>query len=103
MLWHVVKFRFAADADAAAREQLATALAGLTDQIAELRFLRVGPSIDEPDVLGLLTGFDDEAGLAVYRDDPAHLPVLAQAKALCAEIVRLDIVSDDPGDILPLR
>lgn len=101
MLWHVVTFRFRSDADEASREELADALAELAESIDELRFLRVGPSIDEPDVLGLLTGFDDETGLAVYRDHPAHQPVLTRARELCAEITRLDIATPDPSTALP--
>ncbi len=100
MLWHIVKFRFAEDAASGEREELAMALAGLVGEIDELRFVRVAPSIDDPDVLALLTGFDDEAGLAVYRDHPAHLPVVARAGELCADVIRLDFLTEDPVDAL---
>jgi hypothetical protein len=101
VLWHIVRFRFTEGAGSGEREELAMALSGLVDEIDEVRFLRVAPSIDEPDVLALLSGFDDEAGLAVYRDSPAHLPVVARARELCSEVVRLDFVTDDPVDALP--
>lgn len=100
MLWHIVKFRFAETTGIGEQEELAMALTGLIEEIPELRILRVAPSIDEPDVLALLSGFDDEAGLAVYRDHPAHLPVVARARELCTEVVRLDFVTGDPVDAL---
>jgi hypothetical protein len=101
MLWHIVTFRFSPEAGVAQRDALVSALTGLIDDIDELRFVRVAPSLDEPDVVGLLSGFDDAADLAVYRDHPAHLPVVARARELCAEITRLDLVTDDPPDALP--
>lgn len=101
MLWHVVTFRFRSDAREQERDELADALAELIESIDELRFVRVAPAIDEPDVLGLLTGFDDEAALAVYRDHPAHQPVVSLARELCADVRRLDILTADPSDALP--
>lgn len=101
MLWHVVTFRFRPGVGDQERDELADALAELIESIDELRFLRVAPAIDDPDVLGLLTGFDDEAGLAAYRDHPAHQPVVARAKELCADVSRLDIVTSDPSHVLP--
>jgi hypothetical protein len=103
VLWHIVRFRFSPEVKEDDRRELAEALAALPDRIAELRFARVAPSIDEPDVLGLLTGFDDLAGLEVYRDHPAHVPVVTRARELCAEIVRLDVETDDPPAALPRR
>jgi len=85
VLWHIVRFRFPADVDPAARADLEARLAGL----------------DDPQVTGLLTGFADEAALAVYRDHPEHVPVVARARELCEDIVRLDVVTDDPPDALP--
>jgi hypothetical protein len=102
MLWHVVRFRFAPETDETDRRALADRLAGLADAIEDLRFVRVAPSLDEPDVLGLLTGFDDATALERYRVHPAHVPVVELARALCAEITRLDVVTDDPADALPL-
>jgi hypothetical protein len=101
VLWHIVRFRFRPDVDQADREALARSMAGLADTIDELRLVRVAPSVDEPDVLGLITGLDDADALAAYRDHPDHLPVVARARELCEEIVRLDVVTDDPADALP--
>ncbi|CAN5229988.1 MAG: Dabb family protein [Euzebyales bacterium] len=101
MLWHIVTFRFRGDVAAAERDALAAEVRGLPGAIPELALLRVAPAIDDPDVLGVITGFADEAALAVYRDHPEHLPVVARANDLCVSIQRLDMVSDDPHDALP--
>jgi len=100
VLWHIVRFRFPDDGDPTARTALEEQLAGL-HTIPEVRLLRVARDIDDPQVTGLLTGFDDEAGLAVYRDHPDHVPVVARARELCESITRLDIATDDPSDALP--
>jgi hypothetical protein len=93
VLWHIVKFRFRPEVSQADRTDLAEQLRALAEHIGELRALHVAPSIDEGDVLGLVTQLDDADALAVYRDHPAHLPVAARARELCAEIVRLDMLS----------
>lgn len=100
MLWHIVTFHFAPDADEADRRSLVTALAGLAESIPEVRFLRVAPSLDDPDVLGLLSGFDDAAALRTYATHEAHLPVIALAAEVCDEVSRLDVLTDDPTDAL---
>jgi hypothetical protein len=101
LLWHIVRFRFSPDASEEARGQLREALDALPEEIPELRFARAAPSIDEPDVLGLLSGFDDAAGLAAYQVHPAHLPVVERVRELCDEVVRLDVLADAPEDLLP--
>lgn len=103
MLWHVVKFRMRPEVTAAERAEFTALLEGLAGAIPSLRFVRVAPSIDEADVVGLLTGFDDAQGLEAYKVHDAHLPVIEMAKALSAEITRLDMESADPSDALPLR
>lgn len=101
MLWHVVKFRLRPEVDEAQRTEFEDLLNGLAGAIESLRFVRVAASIDEPDVVGLLTGFDDAAGLEAYKIHPAHVPVIRMAQALSAEIVRLDVETADPSDTLP--
>ena len=86
------------EADRVAWERSVVAL---TETIPEIRLARVARSVDEPDVTGLIIGFDDEHGLAVYRDHPDHVPVVARMRELCAEVTRLDIVTDDPPASLP--
>lgn len=102
MLWHVVKFRLKPDVDARRRAAFEDMLRGLAGAVESLRFVRVAPSIDEPDVVGLLTGFDDAEGLEAYKIHPAHLPVIEEAKAVSAEITRLDVETADAPDTLPL-
>lgn len=102
MLWHVVKFRIKPEVGADERDAFTALLGGLAGVVPSLRFARVAPSLDEPDVIGLLTGFDDVAGLEAYKVHEAHLPVIAMAQALSAEITRLDMVTDDPPDALSL-
>lgn len=102
VLWHIVKFHFGpglADDDRVAFED---ALWSLADTIDTLRLVRVARAVGEPEATGLFTAFDDESGLAAFRDHPSHTPVIERAKALCTEIVRLDMhTPDDPG-ALPL-
>ena len=96
MLWHIVRFTFPAEVDDNDRRALEADLAGLEAQIAEVRYLSVGRDVDEPAVTGLVTAFDDEQALVIYRDHPDHQPVVARARELCERIDRLDIVADAP-------
>lgn len=100
MLWHIVRFTFAEDTDSTDREQLEEALRGLADAIGEVRLLRVARDVDDERVTGLITGFDDADALAAYREHPDHVPVVARARELCADITRLDVVTHDPVDAL---
>jgi hypothetical protein len=94
MLYHIVRFTFPSDVDETARVQLEADLASLADRIEQVRWLEVGRDVEDPLVTGLLSAFDDEAGLAVYRDHPAHLPVVAAARELSERIDRLDVAAD---------
>lgn len=97
MLWHIVRFRFPADVDDGERQALERDLEGLAEVVDEVAWLAVGRDVDEPQVTGLLTLFDDHDALATYRDHPAHRPVVARARAMCEDIARLDMVADTPG------
>lgn len=103
VLWHVVKFRLRPEVGPGDRAAFERMLADLAGAVPSLRFVRVAPSVDEPGVVGLLTGFDDADGLEAYKVHEAHLPVIARARELSAEIVRLDVETPDPPDALPLR
>ena len=93
MLTHVVCFRYRADVPEAARTDHRAQLAALVGAVPSLRSLVVGA-----DVLGtprsydtaLITTFDDRAGLDAYATHPAHLPVAALGRDLCADIVAVD-------------
>ena len=96
MLWHIVRFTFPAEAGEDDRRALEADLAGLEAQIHEVRYLAVARDLDDPAVTGLVTAFDDEQALVVYRDHPDHQPVVARARELCERIDRLDIIADVP-------
>jgi hypothetical protein len=96
MLWHIVRFTFPAEAAEDDRRALEAGLVGLEAQIDEVRYLAVGRDLDDPAITGLVTAFDDEQALAVYRDHPDHQPVVARARELCERIDRLDILADAP-------
>lgn len=102
MLWHIVRFRFPDDVDAGERARFEAELAGL-DIIDEVRLVRVARDLDDPQVTGLITGFDDADALAVYRDHPEHVPVLQRARQLCESLTRLDVATDDDPAALPRR
>ena len=100
MLWHIVRFTFADDMSETHRDELEDQLRSLVDHIDELRFIRVARDLDDPSVTGLISGFDDADGLAVYADHPAHVPVAARLREASKDIARLDVVTDDPPDAL---
>ena len=78
---HVVMFRWNELADEAARQALVDALSGLPAQIPELLQYRFGPDAglahDNWD-FSVVADFADRAGYEVYRDDPAHVAVIAE-------------------------
>lgn len=96
MLWHIVRFHFPATVDDAARHALERDLALLDEVIDEVVWLAVARDLDDPAVTGLLTLFNDEHALASYRVHPEHVPVVERARALCDEIVRLDVEAGTP-------
>lgn len=97
MLWHIVRFEFRADVDDDERRALERDLESLGEAIDEVAWLAVSRSVDEPAVTGLLTCFADSAALAVYRDHPRHVPVVERARALCTDLVRLDVEAGTPS------
>ena len=101
MVWHIVRFRFHADMPDTVRAAFERDLRRMADGVEQLVMLRVARSLDEPDVLGLLTGFASPEDLETYRNHPRHRPVLERAKELCTEITRLDFVTEDAPGALP--
>jgi len=90
MLTHIVFFRFK-EADTAA--EIRELLLSMRGQIPTLRELEAGVdttrgarSFD----LGLITRFDDLAGLDAYRVHPVHLKVLEAIKAVATEVAAVD-------------
>ena len=102
MLWHMVQFTFHDDVPEEERRAAEDGARSLADSVPTVRFLRLGRSMDEPRRTGLLVGFDDADGLAVYNDHPAHTPVAEAIDGLCADVQRLDMLTpDDPSAFAP--
>lgn len=97
MIWHIVRFHFRADVDDAERRTLERDIQALAEVIDDLVWLAVARDLDDAAVTGLLSLFDDEAGLAAYREHPQHVPVAQRARALCQEITRLDVEAGSPA------
>lgn len=99
MIWHIVRFDFSA-IDAATREELEAALAGLTEMDV-VEWLRVGRDVENPEITGLITALADEDALAAYRVHPQHTPVVARIRELGIPTVRVDLPTDDDPATLP--
>lgn len=99
MIWHIVRFDFGG-IDEVTRAELETQLAGL-DHIAEVGFLRLARDLQDEDITGLITGFASADDLAAYRVHPDHVPVVEAIRGTAAEVVRLDIHTDDDVTALP--
>lgn len=92
MIWHIVRFDCRA-LEPAVRDDLAARLAAL-EALDCVTWLRVGPDIDDPAVIGLLSAFEDLEALETYRVHPDHLPVVARVKELGIPVERLDVDAD---------
>jgi hypothetical protein len=99
VIWHIVRFDTSAH-DEATRRELIAKLEALTD-LDVVAWLRVAPDIEDPTVVGLITGFRDADDLATYRVHPDHVPVVEWVRGQGIVTVRLDIPSDDDPDELP--
>jgi len=80
MIRHVALFRWKPETTAGQRELVTTELARLPAIVPSIRSFVIGPDA------GITPGnadfavtadFDDEAGYAAYRDDPAHRAIIA--------------------------
>lgn len=98
MLWHIVRFD-CGHLDEEDRVDLEGQLQGLVD-LDVVRGLRLGRDVEDPAVTGLLVALDDHAALAVYRDHPDHLPVVARVRELGVTATRLDVETDDDVAVL---
>lgn len=98
MLWHIVRFD-CGHLDAADRDDLEAQLRGLV-ALDVVRGLRLARDVDDPAVTGLLVALDDRDALAIYRDHPDHLPVVARVRELGVGATRLDVVTDDDPGVL---
>jgi hypothetical protein len=99
VIWHIVRFDMT-DLDEAVRREVEASLAGL-ESLDEVRWLRVNRDVEDPNVTGLITVFDDVDALARYRVHPDHVPVVARIGELGIGTTRLDIATDDASADLP--
>lgn len=98
MLWHIVRFD-CGHLDEDDRVDLEAQLRGLTE-LDVVRGLRLARDVEDPAITGLVVALDDAAALAVYRDHPDHLPVVARVRELGVTATRLDIETDDDAAVL---
>jgi Stress responsive A/B Barrel Domain len=93
MLKHVVLFKFNADTSDAQIDQLIDGLAGLPDQIAEIREFVFGRDIigsERSYDFALISQFDDLEAMQRYQVHPEHQKVIAHVKAICSSVVAVD-------------
>jgi hypothetical protein len=77
---HIALFRWKPEATAEQKALVATELARLPAIVPSVRSFVTGPDagISEGNAdFAVLAEFDDEAGLAAYRDDPTHRAIIA--------------------------
>jgi hypothetical protein len=99
MIWHIARFDMS-ELDEATRVALEDDMAALAS-IEDVAWLRLGRDVEDPDVTGLITVFDDHDALERYRVHPEHLPVVRRSRELAIPAVRLDIATDDDPTMLP--
>jgi hypothetical protein len=99
MLTHVVCWKIADASSPAGREKIASIVAGLESLVGavpSIRSLSVGPSVvTGPNHwdLGLVVGFDDEAGLEAYQVHPEHQKVGAHIRSLVSSQATVDFLA----------
>lgn len=101
MLWHIVKFIYRPDVSDEERTAAEDAIRGLPGLIEEIDFQRLGRSVDEDNVSAVVVGFADAEAMKTYDAHPAHVPAAERIDGLCAEVVRVDIVTDDEPGAIP--
>lgn len=101
MMWHIVRFRFPADVDDEERRALERDIEGLADAVDEVVWLTVARDVADPTVTGLISLFEDAAGLDAYREHPVHVPVAERARQLSEEVTRLDVAAGSPASASP--
>ena len=93
MIQHVVFFKFKPGTEEAKVDAITDGLAGLPDQIAEIRSLVFGRDVIRSERsydFGLVSTFDDLEALERYQVHPAHQQVVAQVRAVAESVVAVD-------------
>ncbi len=92
MITHIVLFKLKDRNEKNTAEALSL-LRGLDGKIPALRGLTVGEDVSRAGRsydLGIITRFDDLAGLETYRADPVHVVAAKRLNEICSSIVALD-------------
>lgn len=93
MIRHLVLFRFKPEATAEEQSEFIAMLEALPGKIAEIIDFEVGRDVVRSarafDV-ALTATYADLAALERYAVHPDHLPVVARAKELCAQVASVD-------------
>ncbi len=96
MLRHIVMFRmkdYTHDAKKERVAELKSKLESLDKKIPEVKHLEVGKNVNTKPTafdLALVTDFENEASLDVYRKHPEHVKVLEFIKASVKELAVVD-------------
>lgn len=93
MITHIVLFKFKPETTEAEVQKLAEGLGGLPQLIEEIREFRFGADVVRSERsydLGLVSSFEDLDALQRYNVHPEHQKVVAQVKAIAANVVAVD-------------
>ncbi len=99
MLWHIVRFDLSAH-DEARRDELVALLSDVAE-LDVVGWLRVARDVEDPTVVGLVVGLEDQAALDAYRTHPDHQPVTRWLTEHRVPASRIDIVTPDDVRTLP--
>ena len=93
MIRHIVFFRFKPETTAEEQEQFVGMLQALPGKIAEIIDFEVGRDVVRAERsfdLALVATYADLAALDRYAKHEDHLPVIARARELCAQVAAVD-------------
>jgi quinol monooxygenase YgiN len=93
MITHIVLFKFKPETTETEVQKLAEGLGGLPQLIEEIREFRFGADVVRSERsydLGLVSSFEDLDALQRYNVHPEHQKVVAQVKAIAANVVAVD-------------
>jgi hypothetical protein len=95
MITHVVFFKFKPETSPADIQRLANGLAGLPEQVEEIREFRFGADVMHSERsydFCLVSSFDDLDALQRYQVHAEHQKVVAHVKAISSSVVAVDFI-----------